>query len=371
MADTEQKPQEQQQGQGKGKGKESKQDRKAQKAAAAEERRRKEIEDARKELEKYSDIVGDLPLIQSKAGDFKKRPYISIGELDKSFIGKSVLVRARIHFSFVKGGVCFVHLRDQHFTVQATIAKGEKIPACFVKFVGKVQKESIVDVEAAVVRPNNETGVVDLATQSDIELTPSSFFVVSRAAQTPVVMEDLETPQPILDAQEISIAEIEKEMEPLWKEKREIEEKPQIPKKIVDGAVKEMNAARAAVEKQKKDIQKLQQQIKEAEEALVQLEENAAAAVKVVQETKDEVKKDAAKYKQTSEEKARLKAIAAELKPFEEKKKEATKARMVGLSHRLDNRIIDLRTVANQAIFRIQSGVCTLFREVLLKKRIR
>merc|ERR1712125_249065 len=32
---------------------------------------------------------------------------------------------------------------------------------------------------------------------------------------------------------------------------------------------------------------------------------------------------------------------------------------------RLDNRVIDLRTHANQAIFRIQSAVCTLFREYL------
>jgi aspartyl-tRNA synthetase len=34
---------------------------------------------------------------------------------------------------------------------------------------------------------------------------------------------------------------------------------------------------------------------------------------------------------------------------------------------RLNNRIIDLRTPANQAIFRIQSGVCMLFRDYLLK----
>merc|ERR1719230_2352171 len=39
----------------------------------------------------------------------------------------------------------------------------------------------------------------------------------------------------------------------------------------------------------------------------------------------------------------------------------------VGQDVRLDNRVIDLRTVANQAIFRIQSGVCTLFREFLLQ----
>lgn len=36
---------------------------------------------------------------------------------------------------------------------------------------------------------------------------------------------------------------------------------------------------------------------------------------------------------------------------------------------RLDNRVLDLRTPANQAIFRIQSAVCTLFRELLLQQR--
>lgn len=36
---------------------------------------------------------------------------------------------------------------------------------------------------------------------------------------------------------------------------------------------------------------------------------------------------------------------------------------------RLDNRFIDLRTPANQAIFRIQSGVCALFRESLMSQK--
>lgn len=33
---------------------------------------------------------------------------------------------------------------------------------------------------------------------------------------------------------------------------------------------------------------------------------------------------------------------------------------------RLDNRVIDLRTTAKQAIFRVSSGVCQLFREFLI-----
>lgn len=37
---------------------------------------------------------------------------------------------------------------------------------------------------------------------------------------------------------------------------------------------------------------------------------------------------------------------------------------------RLDNRVIDLRTPANQAIFRLEAGVCKLFRDVLTEKVI-
>ncbi|EER36044.1 aspartyl-tRNA synthetase [Candida tropicalis MYA-3404] len=40
----------------------------------------------------------------------------------------------------------------------------------------------------------------------------------------------------------------------------------------------------------------------------------------------------------------------------------------VNLDTRLDARVIDLRTPTNQAIFKIQSGVCQLFREFLIKK---
>lgn len=51
-------------------------------------------------------------------------------------------------------------------------------------------------------------------------------------------------------------------------------------------------------------------------------------------------------------------------KPVEESKDQHV---VVNLKTRLDNRIIDLRTKANQAIFRVESGVCQLFREFLYK----
>ncbi|SCW04405.1 LAFE_0H12794g1_1 [Lachancea fermentati] len=47
---------------------------------------------------------------------------------------------------------------------------------------------------------------------------------------------------------------------------------------------------------------------------------------------------------------------------------EAAGLPVVNLDTRLDARVIDLRTATNQAIFRIQSGVCELFREFLSKR---
>mmetsp|Transcript_35446 Transcript_35446/g.31947 ORF Transcript_35446/g.31947 Transcript_35446/m.31947 type:complete len:138 (-) Transcript_35446:20-433(-) len=48
----------------------------------------------------------------------------------------------------------------------------------------------------------------------------------------------------------------------------------------------------------------------------------------------------------------------------EEEKKDDQMA-VVKLKTKLDNRVIDLRTKANQGIMRIQSGVCQLFREFM------
>lgn len=44
---------------------------------------------------------------------------------------------------------------------------------------------------------------------------------------------------------------------------------------------------------------------------------------------------------------------------------------VVNLDTRLDNRVIELRTATNQAIFQIQAGVCQLFREFLMSKGFR
>ncbi|KAJ3203649.1 hypothetical protein HDU82_006392 [Entophlyctis luteolus] len=54
-------------------------------------------------------------------------------------------------------------------------------------------------------------------------------------------------------------------------------------------------------------------------------------------------------------------------RPKEEFEKDPTLVKVL-MDTRLDNRVIDLRTVTSQAIFRMQSGVCQLFREFLNDK---
>ncbi|KTW30376.1 aspartate-tRNA(Asn) ligase [Pneumocystis carinii B80] len=56
-----------------------------------------------------------------------------------------------------------------------------------------------------------------------------------------------------------------------------------------------------------------------------------------------------------------------EIEKKEDDIKDDSKYARVNLDTRLNNRIIDLRTFTNQAIFRISSGICQLFREYLLE----
>lgn len=50
-----------------------------------------------------------------------------------------------------------------------------------------------------------------------------------------------------------------------------------------------------------------------------------------------------------------------------EEQKDGEKAVVVKQDVRLNNRIIDLRVPTNQAIFKLQSGVCRLYREFMIK----
>jgi len=60
--------------------------------------------------------------------------------------------------------------------------------------------------------------------------------------------------------------------------------------------------------------------------------------------------------------------LTASIDALEAEKNAAVKFVVLSRLQRLNNRVLDLRTTTNQAIFRIQSGVCQLFREFLLQQ---
>ncbi|XP_026462059.1 aspartate--tRNA ligase, cytoplasmic-like [Ctenocephalides felis] len=196
------------------------------------------------ETEDYSvNKYGAMKMIQS-TGENVDRVFTDVSLLEPSLEGKVVWVRGRVHTSRSKGKQCFLVLRQQSYSVQCIIAVNEAISKQMVKFVGNIPKESIVDIEAKVVKVAQN---IESCTQQLVELSVNQVFVVSQS-------------------------------------------KPQLPLQIDDASRPEKNLSEDALN------------------------------IRVNQDT------------------------------------------------RLDNRILDLRTPANQAIFRLEAGVCKLFRDILTEK---
>jgi len=166
-----------------------------------------------------------------------------VKDLKVKMAGNVVNIRGRLHTSRAKGKQCFFVVREQQHTVQCLAFVNERISKQMIKFIAHVSKESIVDVQAEIVKVTEK---IESCTQQDIELHVHQVWVVSSSD-------------------------------------------PQLPLQIEDAGRK----------------------ITEEEEG------NFA---RVNQDT------------------------------------------------RLDNRVLDLRTPTNQAIFRLEAGVCSLFRETLAKK---
>ncbi|XP_047524564.1 aspartate--tRNA ligase, cytoplasmic [Pieris napi] len=187
---------------------------------------------------------GTYKLIQSD-GSYVEREYVDVKDLCEKFAGQNVWVRARLQTSRAKGKQCFAVLRQNSATIQLLISVNDekRVSKQMVKFTGNISKESIVDVQATVVKTASP---IESCTIKGYELFATEIWIVSAA-------------------------------------------KTQLPLQVEDAARPETD-------------------------------DPEALKIRVNQDT------------------------------------------------RLDNRILDLRTPANQAIFRLEAGVCRLFRDILTKK---
>mmetsp|Transcript_39896 Transcript_39896/g.106587 ORF Transcript_39896/g.106587 Transcript_39896/m.106587 type:complete len:576 (+) Transcript_39896:3-1730(+) len=121
-----------------------------------------------------AELFGDLVMVQSNQAT--KRSFVHTSQLDSSFIGKEVWVRARVHNTRAKGNNCFIVLRQSGSTVQGALFKTETISKEMIKFAGALSRETIVDVKGLVVKAE-----VKSCTQNDVELSVLRLYVVSKA----------------------------------------------------------------------------------------------------------------------------------------------------------------------------------------------
>jgi len=229
-----------------------------------------------------SGICGKEVLNQSQSREGKI--FVNVSEISKNLVGKSVLIRARIHTSRLQGGnLCFLVLRQKISSIQVVVAKSKTIPKQALSFIASISKESIVDVEGQVTAAPEK---IESTTQHDVEIKLTKLFIVSESIpELPIQIEDCSRPKHLFQQQAKQLDDLNKKIEDLTK-KLETDK---------------------SVEKELETLKKEKEFMKKF--------------VKVSRKTK------------------------------------------------LDFRSIDLRTQANHAIFTVQSGVCTLFREFLLANK--
>ena len=148
---------------------------------------------AAQESPDYStDRYGRLPLNQSQKRERRQR--VKIHDLN-GMEGKTVLLRARVHTTRAKGKQCFMVLRQRSDTVQAVLAVDQdKISKQMVKFAGGIKTETIVLVEAVVVKAFQE---VKTCTISLYELQVERIHTESEVAvdMLPFSVEDAQRPE--------------------------------------------------------------------------------------------------------------------------------------------------------------------------------
>ena len=143
--------------------------------------------------DKLAHKYGDAPLIQSSERSGKV--WTNVKDVDGSKVYQTVILRGRVHNVRAKGKTAFIVLRQQTATLQVVFFVDDvNVSKGMVKFVSNLSKESVVDIQGLVVKPEEP---VLSCTQSNVELVASSIFCVSRSEpRLPFEIEDASRPDP-------------------------------------------------------------------------------------------------------------------------------------------------------------------------------
>ena len=126
------------------------------------------------ENDPLKDKYGDVKMVQSH--EITGRKWTRVEDLTVDKVGESVLVRARLHNCRSKGKSAFVVLRERVSTVQCTLfVDDQTVSKGMVKYVSDIPKESIVDVEGVLIKPE---AAIEGCTQKSVELKVSTSLTI-------------------------------------------------------------------------------------------------------------------------------------------------------------------------------------------------
>lgn len=131
-------------------------------------------------------LFGDAPLVQSATMTDRRFKYISELNADDrgvSKAGQTVWMRARVANSRAVGKGVFLILRQNLNTCQAILWQGPQVPKAMVKYAQGVSLESIVDILAEVVEPQEPILSVTL---KSYELHVREIHIVSKVCPPPL-----------------------------------------------------------------------------------------------------------------------------------------------------------------------------------------
>ncbi|EDQ85355.1 uncharacterized protein MONBRDRAFT_38870 [Monosiga brevicollis MX1] len=132
------------------------------------------------------DLYGNLALIQST--ERSDTVYTQIQNLVPALANNEVTLRARVHSKRVTGRLAFVTLRQRTHTVQVVFEENATISKAMIKFIEKLNPESIVNIVGTVTEPATP---VESCTQRDVEIKGKACFVVTSALPSlPLQIED-------------------------------------------------------------------------------------------------------------------------------------------------------------------------------------
>lgn len=83
-----------------------------------------------------------------------KRVYVEVRDIADEHAGTEIRIRGRVHNSRAKGKMCFFVVRQSYSTVQAVMFVGDTISKGMVTYASKIPKESIIEIVAKVVKPD-------------------------------------------------------------------------------------------------------------------------------------------------------------------------------------------------------------------------